>query len=312
MNESGIKFRPVMGTKDFIEHHTEISPGWLYFATDTGDMWLDLEHSRVSVGGAGGSGGSSSSFVWAHGDESQILKLVEDDEDYSYSIAYDALDVQVAPKKDVLILNSDGRFFRVQSFNTEDNLIIADLIAVSGSGGGGGGTVHVDDLSLAIDSTTLARNFILVQGKDYEALVTATSTVDEDITLYLHATGENGYSKDMTYYGKSGVPVAINLNFLPINNNITIKIEADSDNTKMKTLPVRTVSNIKVVEMTIAKPANVNTAKVNTGSALIEYYLYGDPNLSETIHVYIDGIEDESLRKSDSVSSSMKSITVPK
>jgi len=50
MNDSGIKFRPVMGTEDFIRN-AEQSNGWFYVATDTGAMYLDVENRRIQVGG---------------------------------------------------------------------------------------------------------------------------------------------------------------------------------------------------------------------------------------------------------------------
>ena len=311
MNDSGIKFRPVMGTEDFIRN-AEQSNGWFYVATDTGAMYLDVENRRIQVGGQGGSGGGTAGFVWANGNDTQIMKLVEDDEDYTYSVALAAIEGGVAPKPDQLILNSDGRFFRVIRIDTEAVAAICTLIAVSGSGGGGGGTVVEEDLKVAVDSSTLARNFTLVSGKDYYVSVTATSTVDEYVSLYFTFTGANNYTYNKTVTAKSGEPYLLNVNFLPPNDSITMKVEADSDNTKMKRLPVRTVSGVKVVEMRIQKVSTFNTATAATGSVAVEYYLIGDPAMDETLHVAVDDIEDFELQKSDRVSSSVKSVSVPK
>jgi len=43
------------------------------------------------------------------------------------------------PKKDALVLNSDGRFFRV--IQIDNGYVIGELIAVSGGGNGGGTNV---------------------------------------------------------------------------------------------------------------------------------------------------------------------------
>ena len=55
MNSNPLIFTPVQGTDKVIQsldHQT----GWLYFATDTGKMYLDNEDARISVGGGKGDG----------------------------------------------------------------------------------------------------------------------------------------------------------------------------------------------------------------------------------------------------------------
>lgn len=138
---TGIKFRPVMGPEEVIKNTVQ-SNGWLYVATDTGNMYLDVNNHRISIGGAGGSGGGSTGFSWADGDDTTIVKASgeEDDDTTLYLIDVSIIEDGIVPKPDSLILNSDGRFFRVMEIDSEGR-IVANLIAVSGSGGGGGGTV---------------------------------------------------------------------------------------------------------------------------------------------------------------------------
>jgi hypothetical protein len=79
---TGIKFVPVMGKEDAILNH-ENSNGYLYVATDSGNMFLDVDGARKRIGGSGGSGGgSSSSFVWAAGDE-EAGTIIKDTDDAS-------------------------------------------------------------------------------------------------------------------------------------------------------------------------------------------------------------------------------------
>ena len=290
----GIKFRPVMGPDRLIKNTVQ-SNGYFYVATDTGAMYLDVDNHRISVGGLGG---ASSSFCWANGSGSQIIKLVEDDTDFSYSISFDAIEEGVIPKPDDLILNSDGRFFRVTGIDSDEQKIMADLIAVSGSGeGGGGGGGPEGDLAISVDSTTLARNFILVAGKDYYVSVTGTSTVDEYVSLYFTFRGPDNYLWERTFTARSGEPYLLNTNFLPAMNNVTMTVRVGSDNTTMREdkWPVRTISNLRVIELGIRKSPTMNTASVNfvNTSANVEYYLVGGLSSQEIfLHVYVDGVEE--------------------
>lgn len=155
---TGIKFRPVMGPEDLIKNAVQ-SNGYLYVATDSGNMYLDVNNHRISIGGAGGSGGTTAGFVWADGNEEAIIKVTDDDDDTRYYISTSCLEESVMPKVDNLILNSDGRFFRVLELDLEEDRLITSLIAVSGSGsggGGGGGSISERDVDITWDSSTIA------------------------------------------------------------------------------------------------------------------------------------------------------------
>ena len=129
---SGIKFRPVMGTEDTIKN-TGQSNGWLYVATDSGNMYLDVDNHRISIGGAGGSSGAVG-YSWANGDDSTIIK-VEDEETgvVYYIIDIAAIEDGIMPKVNSLILNSDGRFFRVSEIDSQGriNLNMKDLEVIN-------------------------------------------------------------------------------------------------------------------------------------------------------------------------------------
>ena len=72
------------------------------------------------------------------------------------------------------------------------------------------------------------------------------------------------------------------------------------------------VTNISVVTMAIKKSNTLNTASIQTGSATLLYSLVGSSTIDETLHVAIDGIEDESLQQSVRVTSSEKSLNISK
>ena len=119
-----IKFWPVRGTEDQILAQ-DIVDGKIYFAYDTNKIYLDAGGERHLMGGGSGNG---SGITYAHGTESQIVKASGSETDNNYFIDLEALDdSSIAPMKDDLILNSDGRFFRVVSYDSTTKKIAALL-----------------------------------------------------------------------------------------------------------------------------------------------------------------------------------------
>ena len=49
MSEKKIAFNPVYGTKERIDEQNHV-PGYIYFSTDSGEIYLDTETERVKVG----------------------------------------------------------------------------------------------------------------------------------------------------------------------------------------------------------------------------------------------------------------------
>ena len=98
-------FRPVRGTEKTIET-LPITNGYVYFATDSGKMYLDKETERIQIGG-----GSGAVIFYGNSEE----KLVEDSNTELYSFPKDYLENQKdKPKIDDIILNvNDGAFYRI-------------------------------------------------------------------------------------------------------------------------------------------------------------------------------------------------------
>lgn len=116
-------FIPVQA-KEAIIKTADFEPGSLYFATDTGKMYLDTNDNRISVGGAG------AAIYYSNGEATE-------EEDYwlidknSLSNSNDAPAV-----KDILLNEQDGCFYRVESIGV--NHFTCTRIAISGSGDGSG------------------------------------------------------------------------------------------------------------------------------------------------------------------------------
>ena len=152
-------FTPVQTTEATIKEQ-DIQHGYLYFATDTGRMYLDTATERIPVGGGVGGGGVSIYY----GDAKAPAKD-ESTELYSIPIA-DVEDEFV--KKGDLILNSDGGFYKVKSI-TEENYV-CELLSISGVGGGGGSVVteKKPTIKFTINNTNLINGqeaYFTVEGK---------------------------------------------------------------------------------------------------------------------------------------------------
>jgi hypothetical protein len=140
-------------------------------------------------------GGSSTGIVYAKGTETTIVKAnPENENDFMYNISAEAFeDSNTLPLRDSLILNSDGRFFRVLSSDTSTRIVSAVLLAVSGTGGGGGGgggpiITYSDrakiqkrdpESSYLINGKEASIEVYAISGKDIDG-----SVLDSRLTIY--------------------------------------------------------------------------------------------------------------------------------
>ena len=306
---TGIKFRPVMGPEEVIKNTVQ-SNGWLYVATDTGNMYLDVNNHRISIGGAGGSGGGSTGFSWADGDDTTIIKASgeEDDDTTLYLIDVSIIEDGIVPKPDSLILNSDGRFFRVMEINSEGK-IVANLIAVSGSGGGGGGTVQEKDIELSYNERSIKQSgSIFIAGQEYYAIfIPAAIGSNTDTSCWLRFTvSKNGTMlKQRTVDTvRSGSQYKFDTSWLPIGTGLTLTVTVGSPNSEYKGGQGRdyNFTGISVVEMSVEEDSTMDYIPIVRPDAVsrtinLRYKPMADINLALIQHVYVDDIEIPSLRK---------------
>lgn len=191
-----IPFIPFQGTETVIGK-TDRVPGSIYFATDTGKIFLDTQEDRIAVGGGG--------VAILYANDKEISK---DLTDFSFVLSFDALtgDKKTAPKENDLIINADGRFFKVKSYNKDTKKIKCSLIAVSGTGGGGGNTGGSQDPStpsryvrLSMEGTAPNAQ-VYIYGQSQIVKFKPHSTDDSVITLsYTITSVTDGRSETYTY-----------------------------------------------------------------------------------------------------------------
>jgi hypothetical protein len=173
------RFRPVRGLENIIQQQSIID-GHVYFATDTGKIFVDAQGERHLMGGSG------ASILYAN--DTNIKQRT----DGKYELHVSSLeDEEHIPRAGDLIINSDGRFFKVSIVNMQ--YIICTLLAVSGSGGGGGpvtpGGPSKDERDLDVTWHDFQPNFIA--GTEHYLEYTIKSQVDRYLTLsYVIEAGE--------------------------------------------------------------------------------------------------------------------------
>lgn len=229
---SNLPFRPVRGTDKAIQA-VDINEGWVYFATDTGRIYVDTRDERIAMGSAGASIYFGTSTP------------VKDEETSLYTIQKE--DVEGYPKLEDLILNSDGGFYKITSVKT--NYYVCSLLSISGTGGGGGGGGDYYDPNStqpSIKATMGQRE--LVNGQSAIVHVEASSDVDrkgnpiDDVVLITIVLSSGGvtyrtlnYSYDTSakdYDGELG-SISVDLEigeYLKQSASSTIEIYATCEN----------------------------------------------------------------------------------
>ena len=234
-------FQPVRGSQASITR-MPIREGYVYFAYDSGRIYLDKNGTRYlmsskSSGGGGVEGGTG--IIYADGNNLQIIpEDLTEREPVIFLMDLAALEDQTPPNIDNLILNSDGRFFRVLGYNEETQKIIVKLLAVSGSGsGGGGGSSSAEkDVDIIWDNDTIATGHIFIYKQEYNAVFIPTTTASGDINCNVTFNIIDNENETTNSITKNNVPSGPPLNFdtsiLPESSNITLQVIVTSDNSQ--------------------------------------------------------------------------------
>lgn len=253
-----IKFWPVRGKEDQILRQ-DYYDGKLYFATDTNKIYLDVDGSRHLMGG------NNSGIIYANGNDSNIV--AEDEDSSIYTIEFSALENStIKPVIDSLVLNSDGRFFRVTDVGITS--FTATLLAVSGSGGGGGGNysvLFIDD----IDNNT--NKYFTLDATDAVISFKCSSSIELNnrIESITYDFGKGFIITDDISHNM-GETISFNLsNYLDrfsLNATNTFKITVKDSYQTVKSL----IYYINILELTLSSNFN-QIYKINKNSDLIYY-----------------------------------------
>lgn len=292
-NSYGPAFRPVRGKEERIQQ-LPVTDGYVYYAYDTGKIFIDKDTTRITMGSAG------SAIYYG---EAENLTEVEEE---LYHFPIDALENENdSPKVDDIILNSDGAFYRILSIGTD--YFECQLLSVSGTGGGGGEVYKRPSLNINTDKSAPAN---IINGSEAKIYFTATSATDEDGSLLdnkltvswslitsTSGVDEQYYTGNVTV--ESGKEDYINVGpYLRDDTSTTVKLVASSGN---HDAPSRTRSHsIATTNLVLKHISSFNPATTyNTDDVVLNFIAEGDTE--KIIYCYFDGelIDTKYLSRTD-------------
>lgn len=293
------RFRVYRGLEADISH-IPITDGYLYFATDTGNIYIDVQDKRKSMGGNGSGGGNTGLH---YGDYPEIEP---DEETELFTFLRARLENPSAVVSiDDLIINSDGAFFRVLAY-TEDNDLVCTRIAVSGTGGGSGSGDTVDLSLTYLNIDKVGSTYIY--GQDANIVFYPAAEKDEEVSMVvtIHDNNKDNTEDDVVYPFRvlNNEPCVINAGDLPLSNNLTFTVLLNSSSSRYNYGRgwTQVFEPIRIVEMGIEKINQtaylpIITSEVLTGLTLSYKPVGGSSLASETLHVYVDDSELSSLSR---------------
>lgn len=167
MIDGKTRFRPVTGTEEKINNAPK-SSGYVYFASDTGKIFVDLDNEhRIAMGGSG--------VAVLYGNATGL----EADEQGYYTLPFDCLEEEVLTKEGDLILNNlDGGFYRVLEVDKEEETMLCQRLSISGNGSGGGTGTGGINKKIGIDLKSLETSN-LINGQTCYITYTAKSGIED-------------------------------------------------------------------------------------------------------------------------------------
>lgn len=290
---NAVKFVPVRGLDSRIKNNP-VSDGHVYFATDTGKIYVDSQGKRVTMGTAG------AAIYYG------LNEKPTEEEGYFY-LSFD--DVSGAPKAGDLILNKDGGFYKVDAI-TQDGYACVQ-VSVSGTGGGGIVAKKQPSCTIKLDSY----NFI--NGRPASFHIKAESAkdandepIDTTLNVYyeLYSADEVRYFSSRPISFETGVAdydgvVGVVDTDIDISENLQhsrtsilkVWVEASNHDTPKSYVRSATISNS---ELTLSKSSgwkpttrypvsgfSINCSVVGSINKIVEFY-YDDMNTpAETAYI---------------------------
>lgn len=314
LRENKVRFSPVKGTQDDINHIPKTN-GNIYFATDSKQIWLDtytvnketqqIELSRILMGnGAEGGGTGNVGFIYADADFNRgTIKgktedaSLEENEYYIYKQAFSE-DLIGLPLEDTLIINSNGWFFRVIAQDGVENRVKTELISSGTGGGGSGGSSEAREISIHVDD--FPRD--LINGKDAYITFTPKAAKDRNgnlidnivfVTWTLEYTEdeENYIQYDTGSVSKDGLlsDVSYSFNFgekAKYSSKSRLILRVSENNS---TLTKVWVGNFITSDLSLTLPASFSNA-IQTNVDNISLSVIQQGQMDKILECYWDGI----------------------
>ena len=304
---NGKRFVPVRGTEDKIAANVlGFNDGYLYFATDTGRMYLDYTDSegqqvaRAMVGGMAGGAGNSGIYY--------ASKSLTNDEKLETEIifAIDNIEGDSYPAKDDIIINiPEGSFYRVTNPSPLTSSVTATRLTIAG--GGGGVATLAEDIDLIVEPLSTVN---LINGQSAKVYFTATSAknakgneIDSIITItYTLAYTEDGTNYTTYKTGSEQFPSGVRSEFefgeiarLSSSSRLTLKATQQNaegsisrnvifTTSKLELTPDTNFSNLNTFD---ANAVTLRCNAVGSMNKIVEYY-FDDPDTP----IYVENLKE--------------------
>lgn len=294
---SDIKFRPVRGLDNKIQE-IEYNDGYIYFATDSGKIYIDANNQNKVLMGGGGT-----SLVYAYD------TTVEEKPGEVYILSLDTIEDSSNLKSGDLIINeANGCFYKVSAINYDSNTVQCSLIAVSGTGGGGSSSGGGgQDTTLTLTVTNIAARKYFVYGQPANIYVTPTAQLSAVVNVTFEVIGTNG-SRTHTEEVRSGETCTYDIGSMLYEGLNDVRVYAQTDNDGETRL---TYSNCRAVKMAlISNITESDIASVHNGQIEVYVTPIGE-GLDKVITVSIDGIEIKESSQTVSKSGTRIPISLP-
>lgn len=273
------KFIPVLGTKEKISTQA-ITEGFTYFETDTGKIFVDTNGERISFGGGG--------VQILYADSKNVTESFFD-ETYYMPIA-DLEDDEAQPSENDLIINKDGRFFKILYIDQDEGSMNCSLIAISGTGGGGGGSGgdtpggDVPKPTITLEAINAVKGPYIF-GQSAFIIYKATATEDYNLTYTITIEMQGSKPKVIQRSSTSGAEFKFDLGpeLFKGLNKITVAVSSDNSGDTS-----RTYRNVNCIEMLLKESSNFNPLSVVNGELLFYCRPVGS-GLTKTLKIYVDG-----------------------
>lgn len=293
---TGVRFNPVRGVESQILAQPK-SNGNIYFAKDTGKIYLDISHEeRILVGNSG------ISIFYTF--EENIRQ--NPDSETGYILTLTEIENYGNCRISDLILNqADGSFYKVEDIIGEDVYVIR--LSISGGGGGGGSLAR--DMSIrAVQEKPLSS---IVNGQEANAIITVKSDTDDEGIPYneninviwrLYVAGSTTFYKQGNFTVKHNEPYTFEYG-TQLRHNTTSNIEFIATDSNRKEW-AKSIPNITTVELTLSE--STRFSKTSLHSSEMEFRLYCEVNgaINKKITFTIDPDKDEPMVQTKTLSSS--------
>lgn len=286
---AGPKFRPYRGKDETIKG-IPYSNGYVYFATDTGRIYLDYNGERLSMGGNG------ASVFYANDTDVQPNLF-----DHYYIDISTFADPNASIKTDDLIINSDGSFYRVIEVDLDNDRVECNRIAVSGTGGGGsggsGGGGGGGSASYVNLQELASVPYTFIYGQKYELRYKATAEFDSRISINVQIDGLNNQTKSFSQLVNSGEEFTIDIGSQLFQGTNKIVITAITDNSG--SMEKRYTGRSAII-LALQKADGFNPRIVQTGNLTFSCMPIG--TINKTLQIFVDGslVKEETVNATSS------------